>query len=203
MAIRSLGLKLLAILFASLVGLGAVSAKDGDPAWANLPYRYIVIDQDLRDVLTEFGRNIKVPTKVSQAVGTHRIRGAVSAKHNQTALIFLQNLCESYGLVWYFDGATLFVATDDEVKTELVKLNDVKSAAVLRRMVDLGLSSSRFTVRGTEDGNMLSVSGPPAYRSQIKELVMKLQGDYHERPAREIKLDDDPKVRVFKGGSGS
>src|SRR5262245_19815314 len=203
MASRPVGLGLRTILILSFVGLVPFSANGADPTWTNMPYKYLIIDQDIRDVLIEFGRNIKVPTKLSTAVTGHRIRGSISSKQKLTASAFLQNLCESYGLVWYYDGSSLYIATDDEVKTELVKLNDVKSSVVLRKIVDLGLSNPRFAVRGTDDGNMLSVSGPPAYRSQIRDLVLKLQNDYHERPAREDKLYDTPTVRVFKGGSGS
>ena len=32
-------------------------AVAAEPAWPKEPYRYLVVDQDLRDVLTEFGRN--------------------------------------------------------------------------------------------------------------------------------------------------
>lgn len=201
MARRAERSKLLGILMVGLSGLIPISAYGTEPAWGNSPYKYIIIDQDIRDTLTEFGRNIKVPTKISAAVGGHRIRGSLNAKQDLTALAFLQSLCDSYGLVWYFDGAVLNIATDDEVKTELLKLDDVKSVAVLRKIEDLGLSHPRFNVRATEDGSMLSVSGPPAYRALIRDIVLKLQGDYSMRPVREIKLDDDAKVRVFRGGS--
>ncbi len=185
----------------ALAGLVPNPAHAAEPGWANLPYKYIIIDEDIKDALTEFGRNIKVSTKISPAVGGRRIRGSGTVQ-KLTALSFLQNLCDSYGLVWYFDGTVLNISANEEVNTELVKLNDVEGTAVLRRIADLGLSNRHFAVRATEDGHMISVSGPPAYRSQIKELVMKLQNNYQERPTREIKLEDTPKVRVFRGSAG-
>jgi hypothetical protein len=38
-----------------------------DPKWPG-PYKYVVIDQDLKDALIEFGRNINVPVKFSDEV---------------------------------------------------------------------------------------------------------------------------------------
>ena len=201
MARRAVPPKLLGILALSLMGLFSISAQAGDPAWSHVPYKYIIVDQDIRDALAEFGRNIKIPTKISTAVGGRRIRGAINTKHDETALAFLQDLCDSYGLVWYFDGAVLNISTEDEVKTELLKLDDVKSSAVLQKVKDLGLSHPRFNIRAANDGDMLSVSGPPAYRALIREIVAKLQGGNSLRPVREIKLNDDVKVRVFRGGS--
>ena len=49
-----------------------------DPKWPPGPYKYVVIEQDLKDALIEFGRNINVPVKVSDEV-KGKLRGDLGA----------------------------------------------------------------------------------------------------------------------------
>ena len=93
-----------AAIVACLILPAPLSAAE--PDWPQGPYKYLVIDQTLRDVLLEFGRRINVPVRVSDAVGERRLRGMMPAA---SAREFLQSLCERYGLVWYYDGARLHV----------------------------------------------------------------------------------------------
>src|SRR5258708_14128065 len=86
-----------------------------EPAWPPGPYKYVVIEQDLKEVFTEFGRNINVPVKVSDEV-KGRVRGKLPAG---TAEQFIKRLSEANGLIWYFDGATLHVNAAAEVRTEV------------------------------------------------------------------------------------
>src|SRR5262245_60164000 len=52
---------------AILIGTPQIAAAL-DPKWPAGPYKYVVIEQDLKDALIEFGRNINVPVKVSDEV---------------------------------------------------------------------------------------------------------------------------------------
>ena len=89
------------------------TAQSLEPKWATGPYRYIVVDQDIRAILTEFGRNMNVTVKVSDQVAVRRIRGRLPVAG---AKDFLNRLCESYGLAWYFDGAVLHISGTTEVR---------------------------------------------------------------------------------------
>src|SRR5262247_962222 len=67
-------------------GLVAVSAllfpmlsARGVPSWFARPFQYVVINQDVRGVLTEFGRNMGVPVILSDKVGG-RVRGELAGK---------------------------------------------------------------------------------------------------------------------------
>ena len=185
---------------AVLGGHYSVSAK-ASAQWAQLPYKYIIVDQDIRDVLVEFGRNLKVPVKLSPAVSAQRIYGTVAKTKARHAKDFLQNLCDGYGLVWYFDGSVIHISSEQEVDTEVVQLKQIKPETVKRRLKDLALSDPRFHVKMSPDGAMLSISGPPSYRLLVHNMVAALQGKSLFRPAREVKMKDSTAVRVFRGGS--
>ena len=64
-----------AVLMAAAILIGLPQAAGAaDPKWPPGPYKYVVIEQDLKDALLEFGRNINVAVKVSDEV-KGRLRG--------------------------------------------------------------------------------------------------------------------------------
>jgi len=85
---------------AILIGMTQVAGAL-DPKWPPGPYKYVVIEQNLKDALIEFGRNINVPVKVSDEV-KGKLRGDLGSG---SAEEFFKRLTESHGLVWYFDGS--------------------------------------------------------------------------------------------------
>lgn len=182
----------------ALLSAGLVLPAHGvSPKWPPDPYRYIVIDQDLKDVLTEFGRNVGLAVKVSDQVRGH-LRGPLPIG---TAEEFLARLCESYGLVWYFDGAVLYVGAKAEVKTELVDIgrwppDELK--ALPAKLEALGIADQRFPIRTTADAGVVSVSGPPPYVSRVREMLARLD-KLATAPAQVSGPGDDPRVRVFRG----
>lgn len=192
-------------LFAGALLLSAsmlpATGHGAEPKWSTASYKYLIIDQDIRDVLVEFGRNANVPTQIAPTVGARRIRGPIASLQGGTAQDFLQRFCDSYGLVWYYDGTVLHIAALEDVQTELIKLDRARSGDILRRLGDLGMTDARFSLRVADNGGMLSVSGPPAYRSMVRKTVAIVEGAGKLRPARETDIKDDAEVRVFRGGS--
>jgi type III secretion protein C len=169
-------------------------ARSLEPKWPTGPYKYLVIDQDVKDVLIEFGRNIGVPAQVSDQV-SGRVRGRLPLV---TAREFLNLLCERNGLVWYFDGTVLHVGAEAEVKTELVNIGQLPATEFLARLETLGIADPRFPVRATQDAGTVSVSGPPVFVSLVQQTLAAMLKSAAQ-PPREG--DQQPGVRVFRGGA--
>lgn len=175
------------LLAIAVLGLALPAAAE--TAWFDKPYGYVVIDQDVRAALTEFGRNLHLPVVMSDAV-KGRIRGEVSA---EKAGPFLDRLAAANGLTWYFDGAVLNVSAESEFATRVLNTGRLGSKAVAAEMRQLGLFDERFTLRASPDGRVLTVSGPPAYVAAVEQLVQRMQ------PPPMV-AGDDPRVRLFRGG---
>lgn len=171
-------------------------AQSLEPKWPSGNYKYIVVDQDLRDILTEFGRNLNMNVKLSDQVTARRIRGRIPL---MTAEQFLKRICDSYGLVWYYDGSVLHISSETEVRTELVELGGISPIGVNDKLQALGVTDSRFTIRSTSDVKVLSVSGPPPYLSLVRQTLATMQKAALPRTVREIQDGDEFKVRVFRG----
>jgi type II secretory pathway component GspD/PulD (secretin) len=177
------------VFTAALMAVGPVHSADLQLPLG--PYKYLVVDQDIDGVLVEFGRNVGLQVDVSDRV-KGRLRGQISTA---TAREFLDGLCESYGLVWYFDGTTLHVNAKTEVRSELVSIGELSPDEATKQLSALGISDTRFPVRTTEGTGVLSVSGPPAFLSRVRQTFTAIG-----RRLREDNGGDEIRVRVFRGG---
>lgn len=187
------------IIFATVMCGPAVSSKTAsaaEPKWPEGTYKYLVVDQDVRDILIEFGRNLNMTVKISDQVGGRRIRGRLPIT---TAEQFLKRICDSYGLVWYYDGAVLHINSENEVRTELVDLGPVSPFGVTDKLQALGVGDARYAIRSTADARVLSVSGPPPYIAMVRQTVAAMQKAASPKSVREVQYGDEVKVRVFRG----
>lgn len=172
------------------------SARSAEPKWPTQPYRYIVVDQDLRDVLTEFGRNIGVPVRISDAAVGRRVRSEFATVSPRD---FLQRLCTAYGLVWYFDGTVLHVNGDGEIRTEFITLGAARSDKLVERLNALGVADPRYAVRTTGKAGVVSISGPPPFLSLVRQTADAMEKSMAPQPVREVTDGDEKRVRVFRG----
>jgi type II secretory pathway component GspD/PulD (secretin) len=172
------------------------SARSAEPKWPPQLYRYMVVDQDVRDVLTEFGRNIGVPINISGAVTGRRVRSEFAAVG---AREFLQRLCGDHSLVWYFDGTVLHVNTESEIRTESVSLRAVRSDRLVARLNALGIADPRYSIRTTDKARIVSVSGPPPFLAMVRQTVAAMEKALAPQPIQEVTDGDEKSVRVFRG----
>jgi len=167
----------------------------GEPSWPTGVYKYVVIDQDIRDVLGEFGRNTNVPIKLSDQV-KGRIRGPLEPG---SAAAFLKTLCDGHGLVWYFDGAVLHVSAANEIQTAFIDLGPLRPQELTDKLAKLGYADIRYPIKATASADVVAVSGPPPYLALIQQTAAAMMRSM-PRPAQEDGFKDEPKVRVFRGG---
>ncbi len=159
------------------------------PRWYDSRYSYVLINQDVRDALKEFGRNLSLPVVLSD-----RIRGQVRGEiREQTAGGFLDKLTQANGLIWYFDGSILHINASDEFSTQIINIGRANGRSVIDEIERLDLMDERFSVRATANAPALRVSGPPPFIAMVKQVAASIQPP----PAMQV---DDPRVRIFRGG---
>ncbi|MEL7612228.1 hypothetical protein AAGW18_06965 [Vreelandella titanicae] len=154
--------------------------------WADREYRYIVIEQSVRDVLQEFGRNLSLPVEVSDAVDGE-VRGDIRAS---TAGEFLEQVCESNGLAWFYDGYVLHVAARQELSRRRFELTDV-DVPRLRAEITQAQVGKPLSAMINAEHDSLEVMGPPAWIADIAQRVDALR----QPSAPSIPAE----VKVFRG----
>lgn len=167
------------------------------PDWPSGTYKYITIDQSVSDALKEFGRNVGIPVEVSKHVGGRLNPGMPIG----TAQEFIDWVCDRYGLVWYFDGSMLHIATAGEIRTEMFKLSAGDTKGVHQRLDALGIADPRYPIKVSDTEDVVSVSGPPAYVAAVKKSLGIMSGPVTSRIAREVdgSSQEVVPVRVFRG----
>jgi type III secretion protein C len=151
----------------------AVSGRSALP-WPDKPYPYVILDQDIHDVLAAFGSNLDVPVKVSDKVAG-RVRGRLPELTPQQ---LLDHLAASYGLQWYYDGQVLYVTTVEEAASEMLPLGPIRFEELQASLASLRLDDPRFPLRPLASANVALINGPPRYVALVKETMQALQQAY-------------------------
>ncbi|MFF7707078.1 type III secretion protein [Pseudomonas sp. NPDC007930] len=187
---------LLALASAWLLCTAPAQAAPADnPEWFAEPYPYVLVEQDLRKAMEEFGQHLDLTVVFSDKV-RGKSRGVVRAKE---AGEFLQNLCDANGLSWYFDGNVLYLNNDDEVTTRLFKPQNANLGELRSYLGGLNVYGERLAMRDSPAGGELMVSGPPAYLALVQEHV-----DQVRRPAAAVaRAPSSHGIRVFRGNTVS
>jgi type II secretory pathway component GspD/PulD (secretin) len=189
MTVGRLRTLVVSIATAGLVFLSFGSAFAAAPEWFSKQYSYVLINQDIRDALKEFGRNLGVPVALSDKI-RGQVRGEVRA---ETAGAFLTRLAEANGLIWYYDGSILHMNSNEEFATQIIDLGRANGGMVVDEVQRLDLMDDRFSIKSTPNAPALRVSGPPAFIAMVQQVVSTVQ------PPPQATADD-PRVRVFRGG---
>ncbi|WP_296246182.1 type III secretion protein [Pseudomonas sp. UBA4194] len=177
------------VLATVLCAASSVAAQEDEP-WLLQPYDYLVIDQDVRGVLGELGRNLNVPV-----VMTEQVKGKVHGKLKAGSVHeFISRVTSANGLVWYFDGSTLFVDSDKNLQNRIFDTSRLNALAVDATLQQLAFNGERIAVDYDAAHSVVSVSGPPGYVAMVDQrlaaLRPKVSGPGAERG-----------VRVFRGGA--
>ncbi len=135
------------------------------------PYRYTVIDQDLRTALREFGANMGVRIALSDAV-QGRIRGRMPPL---APLDFLNRVAELYGLDWYYDGYIVSVTGQSEGTSRVIATPGVRFDELRAGLEALGVLDRRYLARPQTPGSdMVLVGGPPRYLELMEQTASLL-----------------------------
>jgi type III secretion protein C len=189
------------IAFATAVILSATipisrDLQAAEPAWpASSAYDYVVVDQDLRTVIEQFGLNTGLRVTLSDAV-QGRVHGRLPAAPPRE---FFDHLTEMFGLDWYYDGATIAVSAKSEAQTQLIALKSASFLQLQNAIGAAGFPDPRYHLRSGPDDNVAIASGPPQYLAMVKQVAATLS------PAQLSKQSppETHNVMVFRGSSAS
>lgn len=163
----------------------AVDEPRAGAEWLKRDYHYVVIDQNVRDVLTEFGRNLSLPMEISRQV-EGRVRGDI---RGGSAREFLDQIAAANGLAWYFDGGVLHVASRSEITQRTFDLQGIDSAQLMRHL-DRWNTGEPLTARLIDGGSTLRAVGPASWIESLAQRIQRLRQSPSTGPGE---------VRVFRG----
>ena len=175
MAIRCiswLGTASLAILIATvLAGVGTASATE--PKWLSKTFVYRAENKRLPDVIQDFAsaQGLAVITDAT-------LEGVVNVSFSRSPSEFMVTLSKSYGVIWYFDGVTLFAYPARAMQSKVFRLRGFKREQVRQMLESLGLGDSRYPLKYSDAEQTLLAYGPPRHIELVSTVVSTLEQRY-------------------------
>ena len=99
---------------------------------------------------------------------------------------FLDKVATTHNLVWYYDGAALYLYGAGEISTMLIDLKYMKAGEVRAMLAELGVEDSRFPLKTASNDELVMVSGPPRYVSLVAEMIAKADNLREKRTFNEV-----------------
>ena len=141
------------------------------PAGAGEPY-VAVVDQDLRDVISEAARRMSLKARIGSEVREHLTNVRLPLEKSA----FLATLEKRYGLVWYVEGDTLNVAGASETTTRILSLGQTDVETLRKEMAAAGIKLDNDSLRYLKESNSMMVNAPAPVVAKVWALIETLGG---------------------------
>ena len=179
--------KMAVCTLATLATLATFRAEGAPIPWKLPKYTLVARDMDLRVALDTFAVAEGLSVVMSSAVA-----GAFSGDFKGVAPdAFLDKVATTHNLIWYYDGAALYLYGSGEISTLLIDLQYMKAGEVRAMLAELGVEDARFPLKTTSNDELIMVSGPPRYVSLVSEMVAKAD------KLKETRTFNEVETRVF------
>ena len=182
------------VVVAALVfGLVAFTVPAAPIPWKMPSYTLVARDMDLRVALDTFAVAEGLSVVMSQSV-VGRFSGNFK---DVPADEFLDRIAKTHNLMWYYDGAALYIYGAGEIATMLVDLKYMKAGEVRQMLVELGVEDSRFPLKTASNDELVMVFGPPRYVSLVAETIAKTDSLREKRTFNEVEARIFPLVYTW------
>ena len=179
--------KLAICTLATLATLATFRAEGAPIPWKLPKYTLVARDMDLRVALDTFAVAEGLSVVMSPSVA-----GTFSGDFKGvTPAAFLDKVATTHNLIWYYDGAALYLYGAGEIATMLIDLQYMKAGEVRSMLAELGVEDARFPLKTTSNDELVMVSGPPRYVSLVAEMIAKAD------KLKETRTFNEVETRVF------
>ena len=191
---KSFRIAVLAVLTAA-AGLATAAETPAAPSipWKMPSYTLVARDMDLRMALDTFAVAQGLSVVMSDSV-VGRFSGDFK---DVPPGDFLDRIATTHNLMWYYDGAALYVYGASEISTMLVDLKYMKAGEVRQMLAELGVEDRRFPLKTTSNDELVMVAGPPRYVALVVEMIAKADSLREKRTFNEIEARIFPLVYTW------
>ena len=184
---------LLAFLCICAAALAARANATNAIPWRVGKYSLIARQMALREAFDTFG-----VTEGLSVVTSEQVQGSFSGDFvDMPAQEFLERMCTVHNLIWYYDGAALYICSSGEVVSQLIDLAYMKAGDVRAMLRELGVEDSRFPIKTANDDELIMVSGPPRYVELVLQTIEKADRLKQLRTFNEIETRIFPLVNTW------
>ena len=167
--------------------LPAISLRSAPIPWRIPSYTLVARDMNLRTAIDTFAVAEGLSVVMSSSVA-----GLFSGDFkDEPASDFLDKIATMHNLIWYYDGAALYIYSSGEIATMLIDLQYMKAGEVRAMLTELGVEDERFPLKTTSNDELIMVAGPPRYVALVSEMIAKAD------KLRELRTFNEVEARIF------
>lgn len=171
------------LILALLLIVPLSSHAGREDIWDTKKFTYRAEGKKLTEVFQDFAASQSVPAVIEPGV-----EGMVNINFNGSANSFLKALSKTYGVIWYFDGVSLYVYPSSAMQSQLFRMKGFDKDQVREMLTSFGLGDSRFQLRYNEAEKSMLVYGPPRHIELVAAVIDNLQQGSRERNGSSIKV---------------
>ena len=170
---------------------GVVAPPDSSD-WLSKQYGYVAKNESLRSLLYDFGTTLGVPVMVSTRINVI----ADDRIPVMSAEAFLAEIHTRFGLVWVYDGTTLYLYDRSEAARETLDFPFARRDAFRAALDVAGIEGVPLNLLFLPVENSLELSGPPRFVEWGKEVAEKLIA---QTPVDAVSPVEEPAyvIRIF------
>jgi type III secretion protein C len=168
--------------------------------WQGSRFVYQTNGSTIADTLNLFGAGQNVPIRLSGNV-TGIVRGRFAMPPQQ----FLDTLCASFGLVWYYDGAVVEVSPASEQQSLAIRPNYLSPGALAAALDHAGAADPHFPLQLDTARGTVRLTGPATYVERIRSAARRFELDAQARTrttARVVRLSSASAADRVRGIDG-
>lgn len=147
-------------------------------------YQYRAVDRQLEDVLRTFAADQRLNVVIDPSISSHTVHEEVQLPPEA----FLDYITGKYGLVWYYDGTSLYIDRGDNLATKAFRLRYATPGRIIETMKVLNAYSKRYAFRVLEDENVVLVVGPARLLEMTAFVVETLESSGRTTASTDVSI---------------
>ena len=178
-------MKKLALVIALFMCSTQVNAKG--ESWEYQRASHIAMGESISSFFSDLGSNADVGMQISEQVRERR--DLVTVTYTDKKIVdILNDMTSAYGMLWYWDGQTLYIYNADELQERKVELYDGGAPELIQSLKTYGFYDGRYDLRSNRTGNVVFFSAPPRYAQLITQVAEEVNRDLAKSGSKDSTL---------------
>jgi type III secretion protein C len=173
----------MALACAAAFAAGGGRAQAAPLTWSGNRFVYATQRASIDEVLTDFAASQHVALRISGSPG-----GIVSGRFAMPPERFLDMLCASYGLVWYYDGAVLQVSAAGAQQPLAIRPNTMTAPLLRSALEGAGVADAHFPLAVNAAQGTLTTYGPASFLAQVRAAAERFEADARNRVPTTVRV---------------
>ena len=166
----------ISFLLPSVMFLSSVVCAASLP-WNDKPYSHYSDQEPLSEMMKTLAANQGTPITLSP-----KVNDVVSMHYkNSTSKKIFEELVRTYGLIWYYDGESVFIYKEEEARRGSVSMENMTPSEFSEALKRLEVLDDQFHWEVSEVDNVIYFTGPERFVSSVLSMAELMDSNASKR----------------------